>query len=109
MIENIHSSKKVRVDRLTLWSSSEKTPKDIFSLKWKNLNSNFTSGISDVFAENSFTDVTLVSDDQVPFQAHKFVLSALSSVLKNILLENPQSHPLIYLRGVNHQELDSIL
>ena len=62
-----------------------------------------------MFTENIFCDVTLVSDDQKPFQAHKFVLSAFSPVLKNILLKNPQTQPLIYLRGVNHQELDSIL
>ena len=59
--------------------------------------------------KKGFCDVTLVSDDQIPFQAHRFVLSAFSPVLKNILLNNPHSHPLIYLRGVNHQELDSIL
>merc|ERR1712179_533107 len=63
----------------------------------------------DVFTENSFCDVTLVSDDQKPFHAHRYVLSTFSPVLKNILLTNPHSHPLIYLRGVNHQELDSIL
>jgi len=41
--------------------------------------------------------------------AHKYVLSASSPFLKNILLNNPQSHPLIYLKGILHQELDSIL
>ena len=59
--------------------------------------------------EQSFCDVTLVSDDHKPFLAHRYVLSAFSPVLKDILLHNPHSHPLIYLRGVNHQELDSIL
>ena len=62
-----------------------------------------------MFAEDNFSDVTLVSDDQISFQAHRYVISALSPVLKNILLDNPHSHPLIYLRGINHQELDSIL
>ena len=81
----------------------------IYTLKWKHYLSNKTSSLTDVFTENSFTDVTLVSDDHIPFQAHRFVLSAFSPVLKNILLNNPHSHPLIFLRGVNHQELDSIL
>ena len=67
------------------------------------------SGLSDIFENKSFTDVTLVSDDQIPFQAHRFVLSAFSPVLKNILLNNPHSHPLIFLRGVNHEDLYSIL
>ena len=81
----------------------------IFTLKWKEFIPNFSSGLSQVFTENSYSDVTLVSDDKIPFQAHKCVLSASSPVLKTILLDNPQSHPLIYLRGVKHQELESIL
>ena len=81
----------------------------IYTLKWKYFTPNVTSRVSDVFTENSFCDVTLVSDDQKPFQAHRYVLSTFSPVLKDILLNNPHSHPLIFLRGVNHQELDSIL
>ena len=84
-------------------------PQHIYPLKWKHFLSNKTSSLTDVFTENSFTDVTLVSDDQIPFQAHRFVLSAFSPVLKNILLNNPHSHPLIFLRGVNHEDLYSIL
>ena len=81
----------------------------IYTLKWKNFSPNVKSRVSDVIKEQSFCDVTLVSDDQKPFQAHRYVLSTFSPVLKDILLNNPHSHPLIYLRGVNHQELDSIL
>ena len=82
---------------------------EIYYLKWKVFNSHLTSSLSDVLTENSFTDVTLVSDDKVQFQAHKCVLSACSPVLKNLLLNNPHSHPLIYLRGVKQKELNSIL
>ena len=62
----------------------------ICTLKWKYFHPNVTSSLSDVFTENSFCDVTLVSDDQKPFQ------SKFSSVLKNILLNNHHPHPLIY-------------
>ena len=79
------------------------------TLKRKYFNPNVTSRVSDVFKENSFYDVTLVSDDQKPFQAHKFVLSAFSPVFKDILLNTPHSHPVIYLRGIQYQELDLIL
>merc|ERR1719232_1522225 len=80
-----------------------------YSLKWKNFTSNVTCRLSNVFEENCFTDVTLVSDDQKQFQAHRYVLSNFSPVLENMLLSNPHSHPLIYLRGVHHQVLSSIL
>ena len=84
-------------------------PQYNYNLKWKYLISNQKSSLSEMFKEKSFSDVTLVSDDQIPFPAHRYILSAFSPVLKNILLNNPHSHPLIFLRGVNHQELDSIL
>ena len=80
-----------------------------YSLKWKNFTSNVSYRLSNVFEENCFTDVTLVSDDQKQFQAHRYVLCKFSPVFEYILLSNPHSHPLIYLRGVNHQELSCIL
>ena len=84
-------------------------PQYNYNLTWKYLISNQKSSLSEIFKEKSFSDVTLVSDDQIPFPAHRYILSAFSPVLKTILLNNPHSHPLIFLRGVNHQELDSIL
>ena len=59
--------------------------------------------------ETSSYDVTLVSDEQIPLQAHKVVLSACSSVLKTILLGNHHPHPLVFLRGVKYQHLRSFL
>merc|ERR1712129_289500 len=77
-----------------------------FQLNWKlHLVSNF----SDLFIENKYSDVTLVSDDKTQFQAHKIVLSAFSPVLKNMLHNNPHPNPMIYLRGVKQKELKSIL
>ena len=81
----------------------------IYILKWKDFNYNVKSRVSDVIKEQSFCDVTLVSDDHKPFLAHRYVLSSFSPVLKDILLNNPHSHPLIYLRGINHKDFDSIL
>merc|ERR1712129_388993 len=92
-----------------LLSTNYKMYQEIFTLKWKFFIPNLSSSLSDVFTENCYSDVTLVSDDKIPFRAHKYVLSASSPVLKNILLHNSHSHPLIYLRGVHHQELESIL
>jgi hypothetical protein len=51
----------------------------------------------------------LVSDDQIKFGARKLVLSASSPVLKKLFLDNLHTHPLIYLRGVQQEELVSIL
>merc|ERR1719454_1461899 len=59
--------------------------------------------------ERHFADVTLVSDDQIQTPAHKVVLSACSPVLKTLLVNNPHSHPLLYLRGIKQTELQAIL
>ena len=88
---------------------SVKMDQELVSLKWKIFDTHISSSLNDLYPKGKFTDVTLVSDDQIQFEAHKFVLSACSPVVKNLLLNNPHSHPLIYLRGVMHQELKSIL
>merc|ERR1712043_86438 len=65
--------------------------------------------IKDLYEEGQYSDVTLVSDDQTQFEAHKIVLSACSPVFKKIIDNNPSQHPLIYLRGIQSYELESIL
>ena len=68
-----------------------KMGQDIYSLRRKIFSINLSTSLSDVFTDNSFTDVTLVSDDQIQFQGHKYVLSACSPVLKKLLLNHPHS------------------
>jgi len=77
--------------------------------KSKYFYNDLTTSLRDLFTKSNYSDVTLVSDDQIQFQAHKFVLSACSSVMESLLLNNPHPHPLIYLKGVKQQELGSIL
>merc|ERR1719300_575450 len=80
-----------------------------FMLKWKFFNENASSTLHDVATENNFTDITLVSDELKSFKVHKFVLSANSPVMKNMLMMNQHSHPLIYLKGIQGQELECLL
>ena len=65
--------------------------------------------LKDLYQEGRYSDVTLVSDDQTQFKAHKIVLSACSPVFKKIIDSNPSQHPLIYLRGIQSYEMESIL
>ena len=80
-----------------------------YDLKWKTFNDHLVEVFRNLGEEGHFADVTLVSDDQIQTKAHKVVLSACSPVLKTLLVNNPHSHPLLYLRGVNQSELKSIL
>merc|ERR1712098_402243 len=54
------------------------------------------------------TDVTLISDDHHQYRAHKFILSECSTAFRNILTSNPLNST-IYLRGIHHEEVESIL
>ena len=89
-------------------NSVSKMHQEHFTLIHTDFNKDLVSSLSDYFTDTILTDVILVSDKQIPFKAHKFVLSASSPVMKDLLLSNPHSHPLIYLRGVKQQELLSI-
>ena len=80
-----------------------------YTLNWHTFSDHLKVMFKDLYQEGSHSDVTLVSDDQTQFKAHKIVLSACSPVFKKIIESNPSQHPLIYLRGIQSYEMESIL
>ena len=90
-------------------ANSRKMTMNVYNLTWKHFGVNQDRSLKEIFSNNENADVTLVSGDKVAFLAHKFVLSACSTVLKDLLLSNPHPHPMIYLNGVKKIELDSLL
>ena len=82
---------------------------EIFNLTWKNYEKCTINSFKELMGQAEFVDVTLVAEDGKQVKAHKVVLSACSSVLKNILVTNPHQHPLIYLTGLKYQELPSMI
>ena len=80
-----------------------------YDIKWKTFPDHLVEVFKELGEDGHFADVTLVSDDQIQTPAHKVVLSACSPVLKNLLVNNPHSHPLLYLRGIKQTELQAIL
>ena len=80
-----------------------------YTLNWHSFSDHLKLMFEDLYQEGRYTDVTLVSDDQTQFKAHKIVLSACSPVFKKIIESNPSQHPLIYLRGIQSYEMESIL
>ena len=82
---------------------------DKYNLKWFTFSNHLQSMFKDLYEEGKHSDVTLVCDDQTQFKAHKIVLRACSPVFKKIIDNNPSQHPLIYLRGIQSYEMESIL
>ena len=76
---------------------------------WTTYSDHLREMLHEMMKSNQLTDVTLVCDDKKQFKAHKIVLSACSSVFKSIINDLPQNSSVIYLRGIQHQEMESIL
>ena len=82
---------------------------ETYSLSWNAFKDHLQLILREMYEEEKNSDLTLISDDHTQFKAHKFVISAGSSVLKRILESNVTQHPVIYLRGIESHEIDSIL
>ena len=79
------------------------------NLNWHTFSEHLQSMFKELYRYGRHSDLTLVSEDQAQFKAHKIVLSACSPVFKRIIDSNPSQHPLIYLRGIQSYEMESIL
>ena len=80
-----------------------------YTLDWHTFTDHIHLLFKGLYEEGKYSDVTLVCDDQTQFKAHKIVLRACSPVFKKIIDNNPSQHPLIYLRGIQSYEMESIL
>ena len=58
---------------------------------------------------NEFWDVTLVSNDNCKFEAHRIILSSSSEVFKNLLINERHPNPLIFMSGVKGSVLQAVL
>ena len=63
----------------------------------------------DLFLRKQFADVTLVSDDMVPFPAHRTVLSSSSKLLKSLFEVTDEPRQVLFLKGVSQIHLQSII
>ena len=78
-------------------------------MDWKAFPEHLKLMSKELYDDEKYVDVTLVSDDQFQFRAHKIILSACSPVFRNIIDFSPNQNSFIYLRGVESQELKPIL
>ena len=80
-----------------------------FNLRYNGYQTNLANNFKKLINEEEFLDVTLVSDDQKQFSAHKLVLSSSSTYFKNILKQTKHSHPMLCLDGIGSNELNDVL
>ena len=70
---------------------------------------NVCSSFTQLKGSDTFTDVTLVSDDNMQIQAHKLILSVGSEYFRDILSDKSHAHPMLCLDGVSSVDLEWIL
>ena len=80
-----------------------------FCLTWNDFKENTISSFGNLREEAEFADVTLVCKDGQLVEAHKLILAASSPIFWNMLKTNKQANPLIYLSGMNMDNLTAIL
>jgi len=78
-------------------------------LKWNDFQNNTNAAFGSLRNNNNFTDVTLACEDGQQLEAHKVILAASSPFFQNLLERNKHPHPLVYMRGVKSQDLNSIV
>ena len=81
---------------------------DVFCLRLQDFDSNIRDSWKEIQSQNDFCDVTLACDDK-QIVTHKFIISSSSPVFRNILKQNSNQHPFIYLRGVKYKDLSNLL
>ena len=83
-------------------------------LDWHTYLNHLREMLDNMMKPHEFTDVTLNCDYSEEFKVHKIVLSACSPLFKSII-NNPKKNmgtlknPVLYLKGIKQQEMDSIL
>ena len=83
---------------------------ETFDVTWDDYPGHLKIMMDSFLTNDSFTDVTIVCDDQKKIKSHRNILSASSSVLKNLLeVERLSSSSVLYLKGIHSQDMQAVL
>ena len=80
-----------------------------YSLTWHTYSDHLRSMMKEMMMNEDFADVTLVTEDKKQIKANINILSACSPVFKDILKKEKNSNQIIYLRGIEFPEMESIM
>ena len=80
-----------------------------YSLTWQTYSDHLKSMMKELMTNEDFADVTLVTEDKKQIKANINILSACSPVFKDILKKDRHSNSIMYLRGIQYSELESIM
>ena len=76
---------------------------------WRSFENNSIQSRKEWFQKGQFADVTLVSDDMVPFPAHRIVLGSSSKLLNTLFAITNDAKQVLFLKGISGIHLESVL
>ena len=85
------------------------TASEKFCLKWNDFKENVSTSFATLRDDTNLSDVTLVCEDGQQLVAHKVILAASSPFFQNLFTRNKHEHPLIYMRGIEFDDLLAIV
>merc|ERR1739838_51440 len=80
-----------------------------YSLTWHTYSDHLKGMMKELFMNEDFSDVTLVTEDKKQIKANISILSVCSPVFKDILKKERNNSPIMYLRGIQYSEMESIM
>ena len=78
-------------------------------LQWNDFRDDLHTAMTNLRKDTDFTDVTLVCEDGQQVEAHKAILAASSPFFQTLFGRNRHPHPLVFMRGVNFDNLVAIV
>ena len=78
-------------------------------LQWNEFSDHISCTFTNLRDDNDFADVTLACEDGEQVEAHRVVLSAACPFLKNLLKKSKHQNPLVYMLGVNSEDLKAMV
>ena len=82
---------------------------EVFTLSWDDFTNKCPKVFKELWLDTDLSDVTLATEDGGQLTAHKVILAACSPLFKRLLQKNQNSHPLLYLMGVQLSQLQQLL
>ena len=80
-----------------------------YSVIWHNYSDHLKTMMKELMMNEHFADVTLVTEDKKQIKANIDILSACSPVFKDTLITKNKSSHIMYLRGIQFSEMESIM
>ena len=82
---------------------------DVSTFHSNSFEDDLLQGRKELFQKRQYADVTLVSDDMVPFPAHRTVLGSSSKLLNSLFELTKEPSQVLFLKGVSTVQLQSVL